>query len=74
MKHNLLDGVQPISIHHPAEVVSLSAKTQDQTLSMVDRIESFEDIINLEVGDTNLTRARALEREFDIRQLYIKES
>jgi hypothetical protein len=39
---------------------------------MVERIESFEDIIDLEVGDTNLTRARALERDHDLRQLFIK--
>jgi threonine synthase len=71
-KNNLLDGVQSAAIRHSAEVKSLSAMTQDKNLSIIDRIESFEDIISLEIGNTNLTRARTLERESDIRQLYIK--
>ncbi len=36
------------------------------------RLEAFEDIIDSEVGDTSLTRARNVEREFGIRQLYLK--
>ena len=44
----------------------------DKSKSITDRLESFEDILNLEVGDTALNRAKALEREFNIRQLYIK--
>ena len=72
VKNNLLDGVNTASIRHSAEVKALSAMTQDESLSLVDRIESFEDIISLEIGETNLTRARALERESDIRQLFIK--
>ena len=71
-KNNLLDGVQSAAIRHSAEVKSLSAMTQDKNLSIIDRIESFEDIISLEIGNTNQTRARTLERESDIRQLYIK--
>ncbi len=45
---------------------------KDENLSLVDRIESLEDIASLEIGDTSLNRARNLEREFDFRQLYIK--
>ncbi len=45
---------------------------QDRTLSLVDRVECYEDIINIEVGDTSLSRARNLEREAGIRQLYLK--
>ncbi len=45
---------------------------RDSGLTLVDRLESYEDIISLEVGDTSLNRARYLEREFDIRQLLIK--
>jgi threonine synthase len=53
-------------------VESLSAEVRDSALSVTDRLESFEDIINLEVGDTALTRLRNLEREQGLRQLYIK--
>ena len=36
------------------------------------RLEAFEDIIDSEVGDTGETRARHLEREIQLRQLYLK--
>lgn len=45
---------------------------QNTNLSIVDRIEAFEDIISIEIGDTSLNRSRNLERELNIRQLYIK--
>lgn len=45
---------------------------KDTSLSLLDRIESFEDIINLEVGDTSLSRARNIERETGFRQLFLK--
>ena len=69
---NLLDGVKSAEIKITKEVGSLSDMVKDSNLSMVDRIESFEDIISIEVGDTSLNRARNLERELNIKQLYIK--
>lgn len=70
--NNLLDGVKSPVIKETTEVKNLSAVVKDDTLTMIERIEAFEDIIDIEVGDTNLTRARTLERDYDIRQLYIK--
>ncbi len=69
---NLLDGVKTADIKITKEVKSLSDSVKDASLSMVDRIECFDDIISLEIGDTSLNRARNLERELNIRQLYIK--
>lgn len=69
---NLLDGVKTADIKITKEVRSLSDHVQDHSLSLVDRIECFEDIISLEIGDTSLNRARNLERELNLRQLYIK--
>lgn len=69
---NLLDGVKSADIKISKEVKNLSEAVKDTNLSLVDRIESFEDIISLEIGDTSLNRARNLERELSIRQLYIK--
>jgi threonine synthase len=69
---NLLDGVKSADIRITRETKSLSEVVKDKSLSMVDRLECFEDIISLEVGDTSLNRARNLERELDLRQLYIK--
>ncbi|MEW2920123.1 pyridoxal-phosphate dependent enzyme [Muricauda sp. ANG21] len=69
---NLFDGVKTAELKVSSETKELSAFIKDKNKSLVDRLESFEDIINIEVGDTSMTRAKSLEREFDIRQLYIK--
>ena len=69
---NLLDGVKGVKVQHTREIKQLSEFVKDSNMSMVDRVESLEDIISLEVGDTKLSRAKNLEREFDIRQLFIK--
>ncbi|MBD0778071.1 pyridoxal-phosphate dependent enzyme [Maribacter sp. ANRC-HE7] len=69
---NLKDGVKTSENNVSEEAKELSAFVKDKSKSMVDRLESFEDIINLEVGDTGLNRAKTMEREFGIRQLYIK--
>lgn len=69
---NLLDGVKSAEIKISKEVKILSDMVKDDTLSIVDRIESFEDIMSIEVGDTSLLRARNLERELNIRQLFVK--
>lgn len=69
---NILDGVKSADIKITKEVKFLSDIVKDTSMSIVDRIESYEDIISLEVGDTSLKRARNLERELNIRQLYIK--
>jgi len=69
---NLRDGVKTAENKVSAESRALSVLVKDRENSLVDRLESYEDIINLEIGDTSLNRAKTLEREFDIRQLYIK--
>lgn len=69
---NILDGVKSAEIKITNEVSNLSELVKDRSLSLVDRIESLEDIISLEIGDTSLNRAKNLEREMNIRQLYIK--
>ncbi len=69
---NLLDGVKSADIRVSREVRLLSEQVKNHELSLIDRNECFEDIISLEVGDTSLNRVRNLERELDIRQLFIK--
>jgi threonine synthase len=44
----------------------------DITRPLEDRLEAFEDVIESEVGDTTLTRARNVERDIGLRQLYLK--
>jgi threonine synthase len=69
---NLKDGVKTAENKVSQETLKLGEIVRDKSKSLVDRLESYEDIINIEVGDTGLTRAKGLEREFNIRQLYIK--
>jgi threonine synthase len=54
------------------ELYSLSKVASDHTRSLSERLESFEIILDSEVGDTNLTRARNIEREIGLRQIYLK--
>ncbi len=69
---NLKDGVKTAENKVSAETQKLSAFVRDRSKSLIDRLECYEDIINLEVGDTGLNRAKSLEREVDMRQLFIK--
>lgn len=69
---NLKDGVRTADNKVSSEARKLSEIVKNSSKSLVDRLECFEDIISLEVGDTGLNRAKTLEREFDLRQLYIK--
>ena len=44
----------------------------DKSVSLEERLEAFEFISDSEVGDTALIRARNVERELGIRQIYLK--
>jgi len=69
---SLLDGA---SAQFPTIAPELELQRKvasDKTRSLEERLEAFEDIIDSEIGDTNLTRARNIEREFGLRQIYFK--
>lgn len=69
---NLLDGATSQS---PALDVELGNEMIQsiQTENLLEkRLQSFRNIIDLEIGDTPLTRARNIEREYNIRNLYLK--
>lgn len=68
----LLDGALPSPTQVSKEVLELSEFVKNHKKSLVDRIESYEDIISIEIGDTPLSRLRSVERETGLRQLYIK--
>jgi len=69
---SLLDGASAqIPVITP-ELYSLSKITSDRTRSLPERLESYEIILDSEVGDTSLTRARNIEREIGLRQIYLK--
>jgi threonine synthase len=69
---SLLDGASPqIPVITP-ELTSLSKMASDKTRPLEERLESFEIILDSEVGDTSLTRGRNIEREIGLRQIYLK--
>ena len=69
---SLLDGATPLAtpiapgFEHQKEI----AANEDSPLE--ERIEAFEDIFDSEVGDTTLSRAKNVEREVGLRQIYLK--
>jgi threonine synthase len=48
------------------------AIARDSEQPLEERLEAFEDVFDSEVGDTSFVRARNIEREFGLRQLFLK--
>ncbi|MCG6911950.1 MAG: pyridoxal-phosphate dependent enzyme [Deltaproteobacteria bacterium] len=70
--YNLLDGASGEVAEVVAETDSKLRIAADSTLPLDKRLEAFEDIFESEVGDTSLVRARNVEREVGLRQIYLK--
>lgn len=68
----LLDGARAAGALSPAEFGAEHGVAADPDRPLAERLEAFEDLTDSEVGDTSLSRARNLEREFGIRQLFLK--
>jgi threonine synthase len=64
----LLDGAASL----PQQIDSQRRIAADQQQPLEQRLEAYEDVIESEVGDTTLARARNLEREIGLRQVYVK--
>jgi threonine synthase len=67
-----LEGASPQGSGIPAELDSQRAVAADPRRSVEERLEAYEDIIDSEIGDTALSRARGIEREVGLRQIYLK--
>ena len=68
---NALDAAAPSG--PPSRVETLAADVaRDLSVPLEDRLEAFDDVIDSEVGDTTMTRARNIEREIGLRQLFLK--
>jgi threonine synthase len=68
----LLDGATGDVEDFPKLGLDKNHVTDNHFCSSEERLEAYEDIIDSEVGDTSLLRARNSEREFGFRQLYLK--
>lgn len=69
---NLLDNASPQAPIIDPGLLTRRNIAADPKLDLEERLEAYEDIIESEVGDTTLSRARNLERQLGIRQLYLK--
>ena len=68
----LIDGANGEALTVVREVEDQRKISADQNLPLEQRLEAYEDIFDSEVGDTSLVRARNLEREVGLRQIYLK--
>jgi threonine synthase len=68
----ILDGATPEIQVLPPELETQKQVAKDPAQPLEDRLEAFEDIQDSEIGDTTLSRARNIEREVGLRQIYLK--
>lgn len=69
---SIMDGASPQASLFSPESYEQKQIAVNKELPIEERVEAFEDIMESEVGDTTLSRARNIEREVGIRQLYLK--
>ena len=69
---NLLDGAGATAPVIAPELEEQKRIAADKGQPLNDRLEAYEDITDSEVGDTTLSRARNIEREVGLRQIYLK--
>lgn len=69
---NLRDSVKSADNKVARASQKMADFVKDKSNSLKDWLEGFEDITNIEIGDTSFNRAKSVEREFNLRQLYIK--
>lgn len=68
----LMDGASSQMPMVAPELETQRRVAADTLRPLSERLEAYEDIIDSEVGDTTLVRARNLEREIGLRQIYLK--
>jgi len=68
----VLDGASSQEDLFSDELNSVTDIAKNTDLPLDERLDAFDDLIDSEVGDTTLSRARNVERELNIRQLYLK--
>ncbi len=72
LPYDMLDGASGTIPEVSKEVELLRQIAADPHYELKDRLEAYEDIIDSEVGDTHFVRARNLEREVGLRQIFLK--
>jgi threonine synthase len=68
----LLDGAEGQIFSITVDLEKQRKIAADKSRHIEERLEAFEDVFDSEVGDSTLSRARNIEREFGFRQLFLK--
>ena len=68
----ILDGATGVATEVAVGVAEQRRIVADLSLPREERIEAYEDIIDSEVGDTNMSRGRNVERDIGLRQIFLK--
>lgn len=69
---DLMDGASGVLQQIQQDVNPQRKISADLSRPIEDRLEAYEDIIDSEVGDTAFIRARNIERETGLRQIFLK--
>jgi threonine synthase len=69
---SLIDGATPDSPNILIDTERQIEIASSLEYSLEERLEAYEDIFESQVGDTTMTRARNIEREIGLRQIYLK--
>ena len=70
--YDLIDGATGESLQVIRELDEQRKISADITIPLDERLEAYEDIFDSQVGDTSLVRARNIEREVGLRQIFLK--
>jgi threonine synthase len=70
--YDLIDGATGQILEVSKEIERQRKVASDREYPLEERLEAYEDIVDSEVGDTTLWRARNIEREVGLRQIYLK--
>ena len=70
--YDLIDGAAGKGLELSNEFEYQKNIIRDISNPLDERLEAFEDIIDSEVGDTSMVRARNIEREVGARQIFLK--
>lgn len=68
----MLDGATSFAPTIAPELETQKKVACDKDRGIEERLEAFEDILDSEIGDTTLARARNIEREVGLRQIFLK--
>lgn len=69
---DLMDGASGLAAQLVQDVDAQRKISTDPHQPLGHRLEAYEDIIDSEVGDTSMVRARNIERQIGLRQIYLK--